>query len=94
MLYPWDGLLIRTSNILNGGQKDILEAEEAVEIADGKYLQGRLERTIAAFAGQPDDSQNWECLVPGSVSKSQMNTDDRSQEGDSDRISLRLMHGG
>ncbi|MCH2614017.1 MAG: hypothetical protein MKZ70_04905 [Opitutales bacterium] len=41
---------------MNGGQTDILEAEEAVEIADGKYLQGRRERTIAAFAGQPDDA--------------------------------------
>ena len=67
------------------GVLDIIEKEEDV--------QGRLELTTVAFAGQPHDTPELAFFKPGTVSRIQMNTDGRSLEGDSESISLRLMRG-
>lgn len=67
------------------GVLDIIEKEEDV--------QGRLDLTTVAFAGQPHDTPELTFFKPGTVSRIQMNTDGRSLEGDSDSISLRLMRG-
>ena len=67
------------------GVLDIAEDEEAV--------QGHLELTTIAFAGQPYDTPELAFFKPGTVSRIQMNTDGRMLEGDSDTISLRLIRG-
>jgi len=67
------------------GVLDIVEDEEAV--------QGHLELTTIAFAGQPHDTPELAFFKPGTVSRIRMNTDGRMLEGDSDAISLRLMRG-
>lgn len=67
------------------GVLDIIENEDSV--------QGHLELTTVAFAGQPHDTPELAFFKPGTVSRIQMNTDGRTLEGDSDSISLRLMRG-
>ena len=59
------------------GVLDIIEKEEDV--------QGRLDLTTVAFAGQPHDTPEL-TFFAGTVSRIQMNTDGRSLEGDSDSI--------
>ena len=67
------------------GVLDIVEQDEGI--------QGRLELTTIAFAGQPHDTPDLAFFKPGTVSRIQMSTDGRSLEGDSDSLSLRLMRG-